>query len=385
MRAQRQAGFDVQLACSPGEHIADIEAEGFGFHPIAFQRSYNLPAHWRAYRQLKRLLAGHRFDVVHAHTPIAAAIARRAAADCRVPLVLYTAHGFYFHDAMAPVLRRAHIALERWAQRRADFLFTQSAEDCQSAIEERIAPASAALAIGNGVDVTRFGREGFAQAELAATRRELGLAEGGGPVIIMIGRLVREKGYLELLEALAAIVPRHPNMRVLAIGKALASDHDASAGEIQQAVNRLGLQKTVIFTGLRADIPRLLSLGDLFCLPSWREGMPRSVIEAMATGLPVVATSIRGCREEVVDGQTGLLVPPRDAKALAAALDRLLGDPALREQMGRAGRAPGLGTLRRAAGHRAPDGHHEATFFGKGSGLARATAIWSLILDDAEV
>jgi len=89
--------------------------------------------------------------------------------------------------------------------------------------------------------------------------------------------------------------------------------------------------------GRRDDVPALLSAADVFVLPSYREGMPRSIIEAMASGLPVVATDIRGCREEVADGETGFLVPVRDARALAAALNRLVDDPDLRDSMGRAG------------------------------------------------
>jgi glycosyltransferase involved in cell wall biosynthesis len=141
-----------------------------------------------------------------------------------------------------------------------------------------------------------------------------------------------------LLEALAELRGEYPALRALVIGDALSSDHDDSARAIQRAAADLGLGASVIFTGLRADVPRLLALGDLYCLPSWREGMPRSILEAMAASLPVVATDIRGCREEVIDGQTGLIVPVRDARALAGALGGLLRDDQKRRRMGEAGR-----------------------------------------------
>lgn len=342
MRAQRAAGFTVDLACRDGAYVAGIRAEGFTVHTIPFERSMNLLAHARAYRALGSVLRRERYTVVHAHTPVASLIARPCARRAGVPLVLYTAHGFYFHDAMRPAVRRAHIALERWAQRYADFLFTQSAEDCATALEERIAPPGRALAIGNGVETARFDPAQFDTAAQLALRREFGLAPTDGPLIAIIGRLVREKGYFEFLEAFAAVLKQHPGARALLIGEALASDHDDSAAQIRARHAALGLQGKAIFTGLRRDIPALLALADIFCLPSYREGMPRSIIEAMAAGLPVVATDIRGCREEVLSGQTGLLVPPRESAPLAEALTQLVANPALRETMGAAGHARAL-------------------------------------------
>lgn len=338
MRAQRAAGFDVHLACAPGDYVAGIIEEGFPVYPIPFQRSFNVLAHARAYRRLARLFKAHKFTVMHAHTPIAAMIARPAARRSGIPVVLYTAHGFYFHEDMRPAVRSAHVWLEKTAQRYADFLFTQSSEDLDSAVQEGIAPRSRALAIGNGVDVEKFHRENFRAEELRRARAELGLAEGDGPVIVMIGRLVREKGYFEMLEALSLLKGRFPRLRALLIGEELRSDHDGSAGAIRHEAAALGLDRTAIFTGLRADVARLLALGDIYCLPSWREGMPRSVIEAMAAGLPVVATRIRGCREEVIDGETGYLTPVRDGRALAEALGHLAADEELRRKMGEAGR-----------------------------------------------
>lgn len=338
MRAQRAAGFDVHLACAPGDYVAGIIEEGFPVYPIPFQRSFNVLAHARAYSRLSRLFKAHKFTVMHAHTPIAAMIARPAARRGGIPVVVYTAHGFYFHEAMRPAVRAAHIWLEKTAQRYADFLFTQSSEDLETAVQEGIAPKSRALAIGNGVDVEKFHRENFRAEELRRARAELGLAEGDGPIIVMIGRLVREKGYFEMLEALSLLKARFPRLRALLIGEELRSDHDGSAGAIRHEAAALGLEGVAIFTGLRADVPRLLALGDIYCLPSWREGMPRSVIEAMAAGLPVVATRIRGCREEVIDGETGYLTPVRDGRALAEALGHLAADEELRRKMGVAGR-----------------------------------------------
>src|SRR5688572_20904391 len=141
MRAQRAAGFDVHLACAPGRYVHEITDEGFSFYPIPFRRSLNLLAHVNAAQKLRRLLQWRKFTVVHAHTPVASLIARPVARRAGVPIVIYTAHGFYFHDEMRSWLRGFHVRLERRAQRHADFLFTQSSEDLETAVREGIAPA----------------------------------------------------------------------------------------------------------------------------------------------------------------------------------------------------------------------------------------------------
>ncbi len=351
MRAQREWGFRVEFACSRGPAIAEIEAEGFAWHEIPIERSMNPLAHARAWRAFGKLFRARKFDAVHLHTPVAALIGRPAARRAGVPAVLYTAHGFYFHDAMPAWKRRMHIGLERRAQRHADYLMTQSAEDCATAIEEGIAPADGARAIGNGVDLGSFGPQLIGEAGRREVLRELGIDFGfgagneandaesaPGPIITMMGRLVREKGYFEFVEAWADVVRHHPGARALFIGEALASDRENPEALLRAEIERRGLTGSIVFAGLRGDVPRLLAASDVFVLPSWREGMPRSIIEAMASRLPVVATDIRGCREEVVDGETGFLVPVRDPAALAEKIGRLVGDEALRRAMGRAGR-----------------------------------------------
>lgn len=161
-------------------------------------------------------------------------------------------------------------------------------------------------------------------AELGRPRPEM--------VIGTVGRLEPVKGFPYLLEALAQLAPAYPAVHLLIVG----DGPERTALEAQ--AHRLGLGERVIFAGHRTDVPLLMGGMDLFVLPSIWEGMPNVVLEAMAAGLPVVATAVGGTPEIVVEGETGLLVPPRDPAALAEAMERLLADPALRLQMGRAGR-----------------------------------------------
>lgn len=337
MQGMVRAGHEVAGVSADGPLLDEVRGAGLRVEVVPFSRSYNLASHLRAYRALIELFRRERFDMVHVHTPVAALIGRIAARRAGVPRIVYTAHGFYFHDRMAWPRRAAFIALEWLAGRVTDVLFTQAREDAETARRLGLCRGGVVEAIGNGVDPGRFYPPGPDDARRSELRAALG-APAGAVVIMMIGRLVAEKGYLELFEAMGRV-----DAVLWVVGERLESDRPSA---VEAAVAGLEehpeLAERIRFLGYRRDVPDLLRAADIFTLPSHREGMPRSIIEAMMTGLPVVATDIRGSREEVVPGETGLLVPVRDSEALAEALSRLVEDAALRRRLGRAGRARAL-------------------------------------------
>jgi glycosyltransferase involved in cell wall biosynthesis len=288
--------------------------------------------------QLTRLFRSKRFDVLHVHTPVAAFLGRLAAHLVNIPLVIYTAHGFYFHEHMPSWQYRLFVMLERIAGRWTDLLFTQSEEDARTAVAEGIVSSNRVLAIGNGVNATRFDPLRVAASE--AIRDELGIPFDAY-VIGMIGRQVREKGFVELLQAASEIAEKYPQAWFLVVGQRLPSDH-AVGVEGELAAARALLRERLVTPGPRGDIPELLGAMDLFCLPSWREGMPRTIIEAMMMAKPVLATDIRGSREEVVSEETGVLVPVRSPERLAIAMRRFLEAPAWGVSLGLAGRQRAL-------------------------------------------
>ncbi|MFP4579998.1 MAG: glycosyltransferase family 4 protein [Candidatus Sumerlaeia bacterium] len=330
-------GFDVTAACTPTTFFEPLREEGLRCVEMEIERSLNVRAHVGSYRRLSAWLAKEHFDIIHVHTPIAALIGRLAAWRRKVPIRLYTAHGFYFHDDMPWLKRRFHIGLEQFGGLFHDYLFTQSEEDRQSAIRHHIARADKVRTIGNGIDLERFNPGRFSDTDRAAKREELGIP-ADAKVLGIIGRLVREKGYFELFEACRVLADRMDDFRLLVIGDALPSDHDDSTTELLETIKNLRLEDRVVLAGQRTDVPELLHTVDAFTLPSWREGMPRSVIEAMAMALPCVVTNIRGCREEVLDGETGYIIPVRDAEALAARCGELLQNSDAAREMGQAGR-----------------------------------------------
>ena len=331
----RDSGYEVSFCCSPGEGLDRLEEEGFDVYRIPVSRSYNIFSHTVSLIRLYRLMRGEDFDIVHTHTPVAGLLGRIAAKIAGVPWIVYTAHGFYFHEDMRGPVRGIMRSIERFGALLSSLVFVQSGEDLEEAVKSRIAPPEKLVHIGNGVDPSLFGRE-VNEAAASAVREELGIE--AGPVIGFTGRIVREKGAVEFVKAAGIISRTLPDAMFVMIGAPLGSDRDGCLAEIEALISSEGLSGRLVMTGYRKDVPVILSLLDLFTMPSYREGMPRSLLEAMASGLPVVATDIRGCREEVTDGENGLLVPPRDHYALGEAVLKILSDEELAVRMGRAGR-----------------------------------------------
>ena len=339
VEGMQEKGWNVTSVCSDGQYVAALRQQGYRHFPISISRDiYDVSSHVRSVWLLYRLFRRERFDVLHVHTPIAALLGRIAGRLARVPLVIYTAHGFYFHDEMPKFKYRFYVLVEKLSGRWTDLLFTQSSEDAQVAVAEGIATRSRVVDIGNGVNAELF--DPASDGRKLRVRMDLGIPAEAF-VVGVVSRLVREKGLVEFLEAAVELGKSFPNAHFLLVGERLSSDHDASIeGALQAAQKQLGSRLAAV--GYRADVSDLLGAMDVFCLPSYREGMPRSIIEAMMMALPVVATNIRGSREEVVAEETGLLVPIRNSNALLQALRRLITDPELLRRMGKSGRQRAL-------------------------------------------
>jgi glycosyltransferase involved in cell wall biosynthesis len=340
MRGARDRGHEVVGISAEGPLLDIPRAEGFRIIPVPFARSLSPAANWRALQALRHVFRAEQFDLVHGHMPISGLLARAAARAEGVPRVAYTCHGFLFNQP-GPLWRRGlSLGLEWLGGRLTDTLLTVSAEEAADA--RRLHIHAGAQAVLNGRDPALFRPDPAARA---AIRAELGVA-ADAPVVIAVSRLVRHKGYPELLAAM----PQVPGAHLWVVGERLASDHGADL-EPLFATATAAMGGRLRRLGYRHDVARLLPAADIFVLPSHFEGLPMSIIEAMLTGLPVVATAIRGPREQVVPlppaadfsgAETGLLVPPASVAPLAQALTRLAADPGLRAALGAAGRARAL-------------------------------------------
>ncbi|MGH7153702.1 MAG: glycosyltransferase, partial [Acetobacteraceae bacterium] len=265
-------------------------------------------------------------DLVHAHMPISGFLARVAARAAGVPRVAYTSHGFLFSVEGSRLRRGIFLVMEWVGGRLTDTYMTVSARAADDA--RRLHLARRPVALGNGRDPNVFRPD---PAKRRRIRETLGTPEDR-VVVTAVSRLVRAKGYPELVAAMETL----PDAELWVVGERLESDR----GDDMEALFRASsLGPRLRCLGYRDDTPAVLAAADIFALPSHFEGLPMVVIEAMLAGLPVVASDIPGPREQVVEGVTGLLVPPRQVAPLAAALGRLAADAGLRSAMGAAGRA----------------------------------------------
>lgn len=330
-------GYSVTISCARGPWFEEMKQRGFRLVENPVSRNANVLHHARSVWRTVKLLRGEQITVLHVHTPIAALVGRLAARIAGTPLVIYTAHGFYFHENSRPATKAALIALEKIGAACGDFVMTVSAEDKAAAIKYGIAASDRVETIFNGVDTTHYDPRRFSGEDRAASRSRLGIPIDA-PVIGMMGRLVREKGFFEFFEAAAKVLKTHPQTWFLVVGDLLPSDYDGSRDDLKAHIARLGVTERTVFAGMVDDPAPSLNAMDVFCLPSYREGMPISLLEAMSMGLPCIATDIRGCREEVVDGETGWLVPARQTGPLAEKMIDLLSHSEQAAHMGAAGR-----------------------------------------------
>lgn len=331
MKQLRQEGYTVMAASKDLGYLKHIRDEGFAAYDLPMTRKMNpvaiLISIWKVYRLLKT----NNIDIVHVHTPIAGFVGRVAALFAGVSVKIYTAHGFVAGNQIL-------MAIEKWLAKHAtELLFTVNSEDRALAVEGRYLPGNRIIDIQSvGVNTRRFDPDRNSAETQQQLKQSLGNA-AGDPVIGYIGRIVEEKGVLDLLAAFLSI-RKDKSLKLLLVGPWDWDERDRKTVlKLKGIIEKSGLEQEVLLFGYREDIVALLGLMDVFVLPSYREGMPVSLLEAMAMEVPVIATNIRGCREEV-DRTCGLLYEPRDVDGLAAHLTWMLENPAKASEMGRQGR-----------------------------------------------
>lgn len=285
----------------------------------------------RAFWQLWRYCRRHRFDVVHTHSSKTGVLGRVAARLAGVPCIVHTVHGFAFSAASSRLQRTIFHAMEWMGGRCSHRVICLHEEDARICHDQLGLPAERVVVLANGIDLTKF-RPLAEEDDLAALRRSLGLPVER-QLIMMVGRLWTQKNPGCLLEAYCQLWRRgDPGADLVLVGD--GELQPALAAKAQQA----GIAEHVHFLGWRTDTPELLRASDIFVLPSRWEGMPLAILEAMGSGLSVVVSDIPGNRHLVEHDRNGLLFPSEDHQALADSLHRLIESPALRDDLGKAGR-----------------------------------------------
>lgn len=323
-----EEGYEVIGVSAPGPFVEAVEARGVRHVPLRHATRAMAPHHdLAAVGELYRLFRRLRPTIVHTHNPKPGLYGRIAAHLARVPVIVNTVHGLYALPEDRLAKRAVVYGLERVAATCSDAELVQNVEDIDVLRRLRI-PESRIHLLGNGIDLERFRK----RPDYAAARERLRAEWAIDPdavVVGAVGRLVLEKGYVELLEAWRSVGANHPDAQLVIIGPEDTDKADAVPAALRAEAEGAGVR----FLGHRHDVEDCYQALDIYVLATYREGFPRSAMEAAASGLPIVATDIRGCRQVVDDGRTGMLVTVRDATALAAAIDRLVSDPTLRADM----------------------------------------------------
>jgi len=324
MQALLAQGHTVYAICPKGDKSGSFAAEGVIHVPYPISRSSLNPfKELLAIRAIYKAIKPLKLDILHTFTAkpnIYGSIAGRLAAVPRIINLVEGMGSFYLENDFKSRLVRSIIeTLYRQTFKLADTVMFVNEDDPAYLIDKKvIAPAKAVSIKGVGIDTDLW--------------RPLPKIASDTLVIVMIGRALRHKGVLEYLHAANLLTPRYPHAEFRYIG----SPDPGNPSSLTETFMRE--QSGIVYLGHRDDIREQLSQADIFVLPSYREGLPRTTMEAMSMGLPIVTTDVVGCRETLTNGLNGFIVPPKDGKALAEAIETLIVNPPLRKQMGDAGR-----------------------------------------------
>lgn len=287
------------------------------YFDIPFERNPFKRGNIKAYRMLKKIIDEGQYDIVHCHTPVGAILTRLAARKARKrgTKVVYTAHGFHFFKG-APLLNWLVYFPPEWiCSFFTDVLITINREDY--AFSQKHMHAKRILYVpGVGVDLKRFDSN---KGDCCKLKNELNISKDDF-VLLSVAELTRNKNHSMILDALAIL--QNPHIRFIAAGRGVCME------ELLAKTQKLGLEKTVSFLGYRKDVSALYSLADAFILPSVREGLSLALMEAMASGLPSIASRIRGNTDLISDGVEGILIDISPSE-IAAGIEKLYDNPLL--------------------------------------------------------
>lgn len=281
-----------------------------------------------AFLRLLGIIRRERPHIVHTHTSKAGILGRWAAFCCRVPIICHTPHGHVFWGYFGPLQTRLFILLEKWTARITSAIVALTPQEREDHLLFRIAPEEKFTVIHSGVDLHDF----LANQDPPATARARLEIPPETTVIGTVGRLTAIKGQEVLIRSVSELIRRGQRVLLVLLGE----------GELRRGLEQLtfqvGVAEHVRFLGWRPDVARIMAACDIFCLPSRNEGMGKVLVEAMAMGIPLIASDIGGIRDIVRPGENGILAPVGDIQAWTEAIARLSGDPELRGRMGNAGR-----------------------------------------------
>lgn len=317
-------GYEVYMGINryyAEELDCDYDVKFYTSH--TYRSLFDIRSNYLAIRNLMELLRKERIDVIHCNTPIGGLVGRICGLAARVPKVIYTVHGFHFYKGASLINNTVYKWAEQLMARCTDVITTMNREDYEAAQRLPLRNGGRVYYVpGVGIDTEDFQRQDI---DRAAVRRSLGLREDD-VVLIAMGDLIKRKNYAASIQAIARA--RNPKLQFLICGKGPELD------KLRTLAERLAVEQQIHFLGFRQDIKVLLAISDMFLFTTYQEGLPRSMMEAMAAGLPCIASRIRGNVDLIEDGTGGLLRHPDDIDGFAEAINTLAGNEGLRRRMG---------------------------------------------------
>ena len=297
-------------------------------YTICFERSPFKFNNIKAYRELKSVLEREKYDIIHCHTPMGGVIARLAARDSRKrgTKVIYTAHGFHFYQGASKVNWLCYYPVEKWLAKDTDCLVTINQEDYNNAMSRNFRAEHIEKINGVGVNLEKFAPVN--QKLKKQLREEYGFSEEDF-ILICVAEINKNKNQTFMIQNYADLKEKIPKSKLLIVGVGDELEN------CKNLVRDLKLEKQILFLGYRADVDKLLKISDVLISASQREGLPVNIIEAMASGLPVVCANTRGQRDLIESGQNGYVYELGDNQAFIEDIMSLYREPELREILGK--------------------------------------------------
>lgn len=327
-----ELGCEVHIACNfdyvedtdeerTKNYIQKIQNEGVILHNIHFARNPVNKENISAFKELKKVIDGNAFDLIHCHTPAASMLTRLAAINARKKgaVVMYTCHGFHFHNAAPKKNWLIYYPVERFCSNFCDYIVTINKEDYHRA--QKFHAKNVRYIPGVGVDISKIKST---SVDKAAYKRLIGLPENC-VMLLSVGEMIERKNHEVIIRALGKL--QDERIYYVICGKGPLKDH------LEQLAMNLNLTSHIVFLGFRTDIPELCNTADISAFPSRIEGLGLAGIEAMAAGVPLVSSNVHGILDYVIDGKTGYACDPDDVEGFAKAIKKLADEPLLRQEM----------------------------------------------------